>query len=133
MKFLKTTSVVESIFEIMQFHDFGPCRASKMRPSRRRILIVNFCIKKPSEDQHSILSDHLKTPKSFKQHSKIKQTRTPENHENPLVRIPFKSSHIKFHETTVKPSSNQHTLHYWHLKHINMLNITQVLYRFLEI
>ena len=36
---------------------------------------------------------------SFKNHSKIKQNRTPENHENPLVRRPFKSPQIKFHET----------------------------------
>ncbi len=66
----------------MEFHDFGPCRAPKMTPSRRRILSVDFAFKKPSEDQHSILSDHLKTPTSFKHLSKIKQNRTPEKHEN---------------------------------------------------
>ncbi len=37
-----------SIFETMTFHDFGPCRAPKMRPSRRRILIADFCFKNPA-------------------------------------------------------------------------------------
>ena len=37
-----------NIFETMTFHDFGPCRAPKMKPSRRRILIVYFCFKTPA-------------------------------------------------------------------------------------
>ncbi len=32
----------------MIFHDFGPCRAPKMKPSIRRILIVDFCLKPPA-------------------------------------------------------------------------------------
>ncbi len=42
---IKKTTVGKGIFEIMKFHDLGPCRAPKMRPSRRRILIDNFCFK----------------------------------------------------------------------------------------
>ena len=108
----------------MQFHDFGPGRAPKMKPSIRRILIVYFCFKTPREDKNSTLSDHLKTPKPFKHRSKIKQNSTPENHENPLVRRPFKSPQLKFHETSVKPSSNQQQLHSWHLEHIKIIKIT---------
>ena len=44
--------------------------------------LSTFALKPPREDQNSTLSDHLNTPKPFKNHSKIKQNQTPENHEN---------------------------------------------------
>ena len=73
------------------FNDFAsPGQPSPAQPSQLR----------QPRDQNSTLSDHLETPQPFKNHSKIKQNRTPENHENPLVRRPFKSPQIKFHETS---------------------------------
>ena len=67
----------------MQFHDFSPCRAPKMKPSRRRILIADFCFKTPARinippfqttsthqnhSQHTVKSSKIAHPKIMRIH-----------------------------------------------------------------
>ena len=58
----------------MQFHDFGPGRAPKMKPSRRRILIVYFCFKTPARIKippFQTTSKHQNHSKTTVKYSKI--------------------------------------------------------------
>ncbi len=87
---IKKTTVGNSIFEIMKFHDFGPCRAPKMRPSRRRILIVDFCLKNPARinippfQTTSTHQTHSKTTVKYSKiaHPKIMQIHWSEDPSN---------------------------------------------------
>ena len=83
-----------SIFETMTFHDFGPCRAPKMKPSRRRILIVDFCFKTPARinippfqttsthqnhSQHTLKSSKIAHPKIMRIHWSEDPSKAPKS------------------------------------------------------